>query len=303
LKILKVSLALLLSLILTTSICFPILAYGGEAEVNLKVEIIPPPENGGDGGGGGGTPIYPVKTNLFGVEKTYYTEYDGDLRDEISGTSEDGNLTITILEGTTALDKDGKRLDLLEVVVNENPPEPPEDTNIIGLPYSFTPAKATFNPSIALTWTYEPSDLPEGVLESNLILAFYSEDLGEWIELVCVVDIENNTITASIPHFTTFAILGTIPQVLLLPEPEQPEIPIELEEPIVEVPIVETPEVVEPEVEIEEPGEPEPVIEPGPVVEPEPGFSWWWILGIVIGLGIVIWGIAYWVKKKRQRQI
>jgi len=94
--------------------------------------------------------------------------------------------------------------------VDESPPPPPEDANIIGLPYDFGPDGATFDPPITFTWTYDPEALPEGVAEEDLVIAYYDEDAGEWVELDCVVDTENNVITASVPHFTCFAIIGRV---------------------------------------------------------------------------------------------
>ena len=58
--------------------------------------------------------------------------------------------------------------------------------------------------------------------EEDLVLAWYDEAANKWIELDCVVDTENNTITASIAHFTTFAIIGAVTSA---PESE-PEIPV-----------------------------------------------------------------------------
>ncbi|MBA7631740.1 hypothetical protein ES703_39275 [subsurface metagenome] len=56
--------------------------------------------------------------------------------------------------------------------------------------------------------------------EEDLVLAWYDEAADRWVELdYCVVDTENNTITASIEHFTTFAIIG----VVIPPEPVEPE--------------------------------------------------------------------------------
>ncbi|MBA7716191.1 hypothetical protein ES703_125257 [subsurface metagenome] len=45
-----------------------------------------------------------------------------------------------------------------------------------------------------------------------MVLAYYDEAAGEWVELEgCVVDTENNTITAPVSHFTTFAIIARAP--------------------------------------------------------------------------------------------
>jgi len=123
----------------------------------------------------------------------------------------------------------------------DEPPPPPEDAHIIGLTYDLGPDGATFDPPIALTFTYDRDALPEGVAEEDLVLAYYDEESGEWVELVGVVDTENNTITASVPHFTTFAVIGRTP-------PEEEEVPT----------------VVPPVEEEEEEEEPEVVILPEP---------------------------------------
>ncbi|MBA7618770.1 hypothetical protein ES703_26102 [subsurface metagenome] len=165
----------------------------------------PPPA----AGGGGGVPSYYTRTNLFGTEPRIPISYSGELKKTVEVTSEDGNLTITIPKGTVALGKDGKRLKRLEASVDESPPAPPEDAHIIGLAYNFGPAGATFDPGITFTWSYDPDALPEGVDPEDLVLAYY--DGEKWVELDCVVDTENNTITALVPHFTTFAIIGRVP--------------------------------------------------------------------------------------------
>ncbi|GAI72979.1 unnamed protein product, partial [marine sediment metagenome] len=48
------------------------------------------------------------------------------------------------------------------------------------------------------------------------------EETGEWVELPCTVDPVNHTITASVAHFTTFAIIGTVPPVPPPPPPPAP---------------------------------------------------------------------------------
>ncbi|MBA7713512.1 hypothetical protein ES703_122515 [subsurface metagenome] len=49
--------------------------------------------------------------------------------------------------------------------------------------------------------------------EEDLVLAYYDEATGEWVEVDSVVDTVNNTITASVAHFTTFAIIAVVPVV------------------------------------------------------------------------------------------
>ena len=151
-----------------------------------------------------------IETNIFGIEGSFPISSTGIIQQTIEVTSADGKLTITIPKDTKALDKDGKPLSILTSAVEPSPPPPPKDAHIMGLAYDFGPDRATFDPPITLTFSYDPDALPEGVAEEDLVLAYYDEGAGEWVELDCTVDTVNNIITASVPHFTTFAIIGTI---------------------------------------------------------------------------------------------
>lgn len=182
---------------------------GGPTELNLAATISTEGNGVAVGGGGPAPPsLATVEANLFAETVEFSIDNDGVIQKTIEATSEDGNLTITIPKNTIALDKDGNPLDSLEAAPSENPPDPPEDANIIGLAYDFEPDGATFDPSITLVYTYDPSEIPEGVAEANLILAYYDEEADKWVSLDCTVDTETHTITASVSHFTTFAVLG-----------------------------------------------------------------------------------------------
>jgi len=160
-------------------------------------------------GGAAAAAIY-IDTNLFGTEKRFRIDSDGEIQETIEATSSDGMLTITILKDAIALDKDGDPLDNLTAEVGESPCDPPEDAHVIGLAYDFGPDGATFDPPISFTWSYDPDVLPEGVAQEDLVIAYCDEDDNEWVELDCVVDTKNHIITASVPHFTTFTIIGEI---------------------------------------------------------------------------------------------
>jgi len=153
--------------------------HSGEvSKLDLSVTIEAPVD-----GDGVGVPTYYLLTNLFGVEARFRIELDGEILKKIEATSQDDMLTITIPKGTIALDKYGKRLKRLEAAVDESPPKPPEDAHIIGLAYDFSPDGATFDPGITFTWSYDHYILPTGVAEKDLVLAYYDEDAGKWLEL------------------------------------------------------------------------------------------------------------------------
>jgi hypothetical protein len=236
---------------------------------------------------GGGAPIY-VTTNLFGVAGSLPISSTGIIQQTITATSADGRLTITIPAGTKALDKDGKPLTTLTAAINPTPPSPPAGANIIGLPYDFGPAGATFVPPLTLTWSYDPAALPEGVAEGDLVIAYYDATAGKWVELVCVVDAANNKITASVAHFTTFAIIGKAkPAAVAPPAPPAPE-----EEVVPPPPPEEEVEVVPPPVE-------EVVPKPVVVVTPPAKVNWPLVGGITAAVVVVAVLVIFLVVRRR----
>lgn len=237
--------------------------HSGEfTELNLTLASeTPAPEEeeeeggGGGGGGGGGTQGPTLKVSLFGKLTSVSTSSTGKILSMVTGTSADGRVTITISAGTTALDKVGNALTSLTVKVDSSPPAPPEGAHIIGLAYIFEPSGATFDPPLSITWKYEDADIPEGVAEEDLVLAYYDPVAKEWKTITSSVNAEDNTITAIFNHFTCFAIIG---KALAAPEAE----PEEEAEPEPEA------KQVAPKPVVKE--EPEPAPEPEPEAEPEP---------------------------------
>jgi len=122
--------------------------------------------------------------------------------------SEDKIISITIPYEVTALDGEGNPLTDVEFVAIESAPDPPEDASIIGLPYQLRPDGATFDPPVTLTWSYDPTDIPDGIAEEELVIAHYDEGAGEWQELEFEVDPESDTLSAYIDHFSTFAVIA-----------------------------------------------------------------------------------------------
>ena len=136
----------------------------------------------------------------------------------VTATSEDELCTLTIPRDTVGLTEELEPLDEIAMVIMDDPPPPAEDASIVGLAYDFGPDGATFDPPITLEYTYDPDDIPEGVDEEDLVIARWDEEAGEWVELPCTVDPATHTITASVSHFTTFAIIARRP----VPPPPAP---------------------------------------------------------------------------------
>ncbi len=145
---------------------------------------------------------------LFGESNTYNLNRNGDLQGNVSEISNDRNFKVIIEAGTRMLDRDGDLLTYLMGDVDENPPDTPDNTTIIGLAYTFLPSGAVFNPGITFEFKYNEVDIPDGVNEEDLVIAYYDSDTDEWVKLDCDVDVVNNTITATITHLTTFAVVA-----------------------------------------------------------------------------------------------
>jgi hypothetical protein len=137
------------------------------------------------------------------------TTSEGVFTDDVNFESVDGNVELTIDEGTIGLTETGRRLMRMSIDEMEDPPAPPKESNRIGLTYDLGPSGATFNPAITLEFTYDEGDIPEGVSEGNLVVAMWDEGAGKWVDLPCTVDPETNTITVSVSHFTAFSVIAS----------------------------------------------------------------------------------------------
>jgi len=177
--------------------------HSGEVtEIDLSATITLPPAGGG--GGGGGPPLLPPGTiSLAGL-----IDYRGKFTETVIAISFDDLCRLTIDKDTIGLTKDGKPLSEISMARMEAPPAPPEHAQFIGLVYDFGPDGATFNPAATLEYSYDPSDIPEGIAEENLVLAWWDAKASEWVMLDSVVDPAANTITAPAGHFTAFATLA-----------------------------------------------------------------------------------------------
>jgi hypothetical protein len=71
--------------------------------------------------------------------------------------------------------------------------------------YSFGPAGATFSPAVTMTLKYG-TPLPSGLTEAGLYIAYW--DGSTWNKLDSAVNTAAQEVTASVTHFTIFAVRG-----------------------------------------------------------------------------------------------
>lgn len=277
---------------------------GEITRLDLSVTISTTPENGEETSSAGTSTL---QCSLFGEERNVSISNTGEILEsiEISSTLPSGKVTVSINAGTKALNNDGNPLTNLTSDVNLTPPPAPEDSTVY-MACSFGPDGATFDPPIVLTFDYAPADIPENTDEENLVIAFYDSSVGEWVLLDSEVDTANHTITASVSHFTTFAIL--VPQVEPVTEETPPSTPpaSDSEEP--------GPTLVSPEPESPAPAPttPEPTLEEEPSVPQTPSASeepesttdrnFFIIIAAVIVGGIAIAFLIRWTILRDKRQ-
>jgi len=87
-------------------------------------------------------------------------------------------------------------------------PALPSDGAAVGVYFDIQPSGSTFSSPITITVSYDPSLIPAG---SDPYVAWYNPATGQWEQLTTVsIDTVNHTITASVNHFSTFAVLAAL---------------------------------------------------------------------------------------------
>jgi hypothetical protein len=78
----------------------------------------------------------------------------------------------------------------------------------IGPIYQISLKEADLSDSIYLTLPYKGFDLPVEVLEDNYSVAFFDENIQEWVVLPGVIDPQAKTISTRVDHFSIFGIIA-----------------------------------------------------------------------------------------------
>jgi hypothetical protein len=174
-------------------------ALAGATSDNIVCFI---PGGGAGAGGGGGIP--PASGSGF-MDLTLYLNFEGRTITDINLNSTDSRFTMGIPQGTRLLDAQGNPLGDIQVVTLSTPPPPPGYV-LVGHAYDCLPDGATFQPAITLTFKYVEADIPAGVSEEDLVLAYW--DGNKWVNLTTTVKAALNTASVKVTHFTPFAILA-----------------------------------------------------------------------------------------------
>jgi len=162
-----------------------------------KIPVPPPPP-----------PALPTEEpeDLVTEDLTGKVGSDGITTEPVTITSADESTVLIIPAGTIAQDSEGSPLSAITIQPPTTEPPIPPERNMIAI-LDFGPDGANFDPPITITISFDTDTLPEGVAPEDLIIAYYDEIAGEWVELTdTIVDLANNTVSATISHFTHFAV-------------------------------------------------------------------------------------------------
>jgi len=176
---------------------------------------------------GGELSTYQLEIDLLGAKDAFLVDSLGRLKTNVELSSADGTISLSLKEGTIVLDKDGKPLQFIQIVTDPTLPPPPEDAYVVGAVYDFAPRRATFDPPLKLTFSYEPGELPEGVRESDVYIACYQD--SKWDKVPYKqVEAEKHRVTTQVNYFAKYAVLAPreITPPKLQPKPDLTSIPL-----------------------------------------------------------------------------
>ena len=163
--------------------------------------------SGSSGGGGGGS-----------SDRIFLSEYMGSpgvFNRDVSLRAYDGICTLIIPQGTVGKTKEGWALSYIILKpLQPDEPKPPAPTagSLISGIYRLEPDGVTFNPPIRITMLYREDRIPAGINEKDLVIAFWDNTQNRWVILEdSKVDTEKNLITASLSHFSNYAIIWREP--------------------------------------------------------------------------------------------
>ncbi|HEY83258.1 MAG TPA: hypothetical protein G4O01_08255 [Dehalococcoidia bacterium] len=151
-----------------------------------------------------GRSLAPGFKDLMGI-----VDAKGVFTSATTAESLDGKLRLTINQGTIGKTAEGKPLTEISIIEAPELPPLPKGASVIGTAYELGPSGATFDPPITMTLTYDEADIPKGINEESLFIAFWDENNGQWVMLKGItVDPAANTISSPVSHFTRFSVMS-----------------------------------------------------------------------------------------------
>ena len=182
-----------------------------DGQANSNIAIVSINVGSGGSGGGGGTGGSGGDDNIEITSVFSFVTSSGKFNIEVVAQSSDNNVKIKIPRDTIGTNSMGVRL--TSIVIEKmmvNMPPPPDDAVIVGSVYDLTPDGAIFDPAVYLSMSYSDNQVPNGVSEKNLIVGIFNWSTGEWQTVPSSTNLADNTVTANLEHFSTYALLAYI---------------------------------------------------------------------------------------------
>ncbi|WP_261597875.1 PEGA domain-containing protein [Methanoculleus formosensis] len=186
------------------------------ANQTVAVHFTLSPTGGGGGGGGGSSGS---STSTYTSTGTLLTGSSGTVLKSVIVSADDNVGSLFVPIGTKALDANGNPLTTISIDPITGSVVPAVPTGAVfkfaGYAYEAGPAGATFEPGITLTLT-PPDDFWNSLDLTNnqLTLMWYNQESGLWEEVQATISPGSKTVTATVTHFSTYALFtepGTTP--------------------------------------------------------------------------------------------
>jgi len=130
----------------------------------------------------------------------------------ITYDSPDGWVKVSIDEATSGRTKEGSLLDTVTITMGDPPDSERSSAHAI-LVFDIGPDGATFDHPITVTLFYDPTKIPAGFKEKDLVVATWDRIFNKWdIIQESIIDYEEHSITVYTNHLTLFAILTVPPE-------------------------------------------------------------------------------------------
>nr|QOV09079.1 hypothetical protein HULAa30F3_00034 [uncultured Dehalococcoidia bacterium] len=169
----------------------------------------------GTSGTGGGTTTTPV--SVIGLVSTgvLVVNSSGVVSTTVTLTAADGTTTLLIPAGTTMLTASSTALTVVTSTDVGIPSTAPARSSILKA-FEFGPTGATFSPGIGITFNYTNYSLGTA-RETDLYIAYWNGT--SWTALSSMVSTSAKTVTATITHFSQYALIAPLPAVSPSPTP------------------------------------------------------------------------------------
>ncbi len=163
----------------------------------------------GGGGGSGGSSHSVVTYEGTGVVST---SSSGIVTRTIAVLADDDSAKLTLQAGVRALDADGNPINSITIERVGDVPAAPAGAvfSISGYVYECGPAGTTFDPGMTLTATLSEEDWNQMIASGQVpTIKWYNAETDAWEDVPTTVNAATRTVTATITHFSMFAVVYT----------------------------------------------------------------------------------------------